>query len=70
MTLNPISIATKGYVCGGCPRPLAIATKGYVCFAAVIGGGGKSDNAAFLLRIKEDDEAILAVIMSAVEIIS
>lgn len=34
MSLAPLSIATKGYVCGGVLRPLAIATKGYVCIVA------------------------------------
>lgn len=33
-TLDPISIATKGYVCGLGPDGISIATRGYVCMAA------------------------------------
>lgn len=44
MTLDPISIATTGYVCGSGPEPIAMATRGYVCFAELPtpteGGGG------------------------------
>ena len=34
MTLDPIAIATQGYVCGEGPDGISIATRGYVCFAA------------------------------------
>ena len=44
MTLNDISIATGGYVCGSGPGPIPIASDGYVCFAGDVtppeeGGG-------------------------------
>lgn len=43
MTLDPISIATRGYVCGAGPDDIAIATMGYVCseteFRVPVGGG-------------------------------
>lgn len=35
MTLAPLAIATKGYVCANAPNDIAIATKGYVCAAVV-----------------------------------
>ena len=55
MTLDPISIATAGYVCGGCPDPIAIGTLGYVCAVerAVRGGdpeGAWGDRYAYFLR--------------------
>lgn len=67
MTLNPISIATKGYICDGCPRPIAIATKGYVCIEAL--GGGGAAPLAFMARLRQEDEDVLAIIISAVEVI-
>lgn len=46
MTLDDISIATEGYVCGTGPEPIAIATMGYVCssteFEVPAGGGSSS----------------------------
>ena len=42
MTLDPISIATIGYVCRGAPRAIPIAVHGYVCLARLrrkTGGG-------------------------------
>ncbi len=55
MTLDPISIATAGYVCGGCPDPIAIGTLGYVCAVerAVRGGdpeGAWGDRYAYFRR--------------------
>jgi hypothetical protein len=35
-TLDDISIATEGYVCGGGPNDIAIATHGYVCPVLVV----------------------------------
>jgi hypothetical protein len=35
MTLNPIAIATIGYVCNSLVAPIPIATHGYVCPAPV-----------------------------------
>lgn len=76
MTLEPISIATKGYVCFNgtdyCPDDIAIATKGYVCIADVVverlNGGDSSrrhkqmlDTSLDALLAREDEE-ILAVI--------
>lgn len=49
MNLNPIAIATQGYVCGGNPDSIAIATQGYVCFADLgipEEGGGSGGPAA------------------------
>ena len=44
MTLDPISIATAGYVCGAVPDDVSIALDGYVCFAEAVAveeiGGG------------------------------
>lgn len=31
MTLDPIAMATRGYVCGAGPDPISIATGGYIC---------------------------------------
>jgi hypothetical protein len=35
-TLDPISIATLGYACGGGPDDIAIATIGYICLVDVV----------------------------------
>jgi len=74
MTLEPISIATKGYVCRFVPDPIAIATKGYVCADRFVVGGGDSliqrrrreelDTSIDALLVREDEE-ILALIMAA-----
>ena len=45
MTLNPIAIATIGYVCNSLVQPIPIATHGYVCAVTgpsrvFLGGGG------------------------------
>ena len=45
MTLEPISIATAGYVCGEGPDPIAIAHLGYVCEAEAQVIGGDPDGA-------------------------
>ena len=73
MTLEPISIATKGYVCFNgtdyCPDDIAIATKGYVCIADVVverlNGGDSSrrrkemlDTSLDALLAREDEEII------------
>lgn len=52
MTLDPISIATAGYVCGSGPDPIAIATDGYVCFAeaATVEEGGGSGGPGAIRR--------------------
>ncbi len=74
MTLDPISIATKGYVCGSGPDDIAIATKGYVCIVAVpparLDGGDSSarhkkmlDTSLDALLVREDEE-ILTIIMA------
>lgn len=46
-SVDPISIATSGYVCGNGPNDIAVATHGYVCpFIEVIvtpGGGGSTE---------------------------
>lgn len=46
MTLDPVSIATRGYVCGTGPDDIAIATMGYVCssteFQVPVGGGSST----------------------------
>lgn len=71
--LEPISIATKGYVCTFSPEPIAIATKGYICVIRFVGGGGDSfiqrrreelDTSIDALLVREDEE-ILALIMAA-----
>jgi hypothetical protein len=74
MTLEPISIATKGYVCNFDLDPIAIATKGYVCAPVpFVGGGGDSmlhrgrrglDTSIDALLVREDEE-VLAIIMAA-----
>ncbi len=71
MILDPISIATKGYV--GitqthefCPLPLAIASLGYIRFIHIEKGGGSS-TAYNAHRVKEDNEVILAVIIATTE---
>ena len=45
MTLDPISIATAGYVCGEGPDPIAIGTLGYVCEGEVAVRGGDPEGA-------------------------
>lgn len=42
MSLDPISIATAGYVCGTGPNAISIATNGYVCTEIVIVDPGPS----------------------------
>lgn len=73
MTLEPISIATKGYVCRFVPDPIAIATKGYVCAVRLVVGGGDSmlhrgrrglDTSIDALLVREDEE-VLAIIIAA-----
>ncbi len=73
MTLEPISIATKGYICNFDPDPIAIATKGYVCAPVFAGGGGDSilhrgrrglDTSIDALLVREDEE-VLAIIIAA-----
>lgn len=75
MTLEPISIATKGYVCNFDLDPIAIATKGYVCAPVPFAGGGgdsliqrrrreELDTSIDALLVREDEE-ILALIMAA-----
>ncbi len=75
MTLDPISIATKGYVCGTGPNDIAIATKGYVCPDLVPpppkpDGGDSSkryknmiDTSLDGLLVREDEE-VLAIVMT------
>lgn len=61
MTLDPISIATAGYVCGGNPNSLSIATRGYICTAVQVIEEfffGAADDG----RRLEEDRLILAVI--------
>ncbi len=36
MTLDPISIATRGYVCGDGPDAIAIALRGYICIGVAV----------------------------------
>ena len=77
MTLEPISIATKGYICFNgtdyCPDDIAIATKGYVCVADVppvarLDGGDSSrrhkqmlDTSLDALLAREDEEIITII---------
>lgn len=76
MTLDPISIATMGYVCGDCPDPIAIATLGYVCPGVVdvgLDGSGSSQRSRHLLsleelRRQEDDEVIALLAIVAEEL--
>jgi hypothetical protein len=78
MTLDPLSIATKGYVCFDgvqhCPDDIAIGTKGYVGIVDVIirrDGGDSSkgrrrrtlDTSLDALLTREDDE-IISIIMA------
>lgn len=56
MSLDPISIATKGYVCDGCPNPIAIGTWGYVCEVAAAVGGGDPEGAWERIRRRYDAE--------------
>ena len=36
MTVDPISVATEGYVCEQKPNDISIATHGYVCISAIV----------------------------------
>lgn len=74
--LEPISIATAGYVCGTGPASLSIATDGYVCLDVIIGptepdigGGGSGGHGAVIrlpgksipLEIRQNEELLLAL---------
>ncbi len=45
MTLDPIAMATRGYVCGPGPDPISIATYGYVCVLVAVEEGRFGDPA-------------------------
>ena len=73
MTLEPISIATKGYVCFNgtdyCPDDIAMATKGYVCIVDVVPeilrGGDSSARAKEMLReIELQNEAAIGIVLA------
>lgn len=62
-TVDPISIATLGYVCGGNPDDIAIATIGYVCLAQVIiipvaTGGGRGGPPPWWWRKRMDERTL------------
>jgi len=85
MTLDPISIATAGYVCGVGPDAIAIATMGYVCIGVVIEKHGSDSSklglklypvhphetpAMIRQRILQEDEELLVIIAAAFGVIN
>lgn len=75
MTLDPISIATSGYLCHlndagtqRCPDVIAIATHGYICeVGGVLDGSGTSARARRIHEelqrdIRRDDEEIVVLL--------
>ena len=73
-TLNPISIATIGYVCDSVINPIARGTHGYVCLGippiAVIGGGHGGvivERQPQTERIETGDEQLAALAALAID---
>ena len=68
MILDPISIATGGYVCGSAPSSIPIATDGYVCFEEDGSTAGLGYQAERRRRKRRDDDDLYAIIMAFMQI--
>lgn len=82
-TLDPIAIATHGYVCDETLEPISIATHGYVCIVVLRGGSSGGPLAAeydrwksphvrrdeLMAQIEHEDEEILILVTSFIRII-
>ena len=67
MTLEPISIATIGYVCRSTLAPIPRATHGYVCpvrATGILAGDGGGSNAARELQMLQEIVPIALLIAS------
>lgn len=85
MNLEPIAIATRGYVCSGAPDDIAIATQGYACVVQAVTlppvprppvSGGGSTVAYDLMRddefaeqLEREDDEMLRMIVAVLEAI-